>query len=333
MNAYLAYLQGRSLLAKGSVTEAGHAIEQFTEAMQLDPVFAAAYVSLAEAEIFAAEFDATDDRVAASRRRYCEPGTCWRGADTGSQVRPGVLMRGYLEAFSDLAAAEADYRRGLELRPSDAKGYAGLAAVLFEQRGKRAEALQMIEQPADSFRLEPAHDVAKAIFLSYERGDLKGAEALLRTYCSACPTTCRRWCGSGKIGENPGNPSEAIKYLEQAMRLDPLSRWARGLLVGHTQSRDERAAVAVIKEDPAPSSVLELPLAIYRKQWRHAGELAYVALDSQLATPLDEPLVVVAIRRHARVTGDYQRAIDATEAWSGVDVDGAGWRVSGRPRA
>jgi TolB-like protein len=330
VNAYLAYLQGRSLLATGSVSDAVRSIEQFTQALQLDPSFAAAYVSLAEAEIFAAEFDATDNRVARFEKAGLRAAELVHKALTlDSDFGPAYLMRGYLEAFSDLAAAEADYRRGLELRPSDAKGYAGLAAVLYEQRARREEALRMLEHARRLDPLEPAHDVAKAVFLLYERGDVKNAEALLRNVLQRQPDYLPAVVRLGEMTWSPaGNWSEAIKYLEQAIRLDPLSHWARRVLVrAYLEVQDERAAVAVIEEDPVPSSILELPLAIYRKQWQRAGELAYQALDSQLAAPIDEPLVVIALRRHARVTGDYQRAIDATEALSGVT-----WMPQGMPR-
>jgi TolB-like protein len=330
VNAYLAYLQGRSLLAKASISEVGHAIEQFTLALQLDPSFPAAYVSLAEAEIFAAEFDATDDRAARFEKaglRATELVT--KALTLDPDFGPAYVMRGYLEAFSDLEAAEADYRRGLELRPSDAKGYAGLAAVLFEQLAKREEALRMLEHARRLDPLEPAHDVAKAVLLFYDRGDVKGAEALLRNVLQRKPDYLPAMVRLAEMSWAPiGNTSEAIKYFEQAIRLDPLSHWARRVLVrAYLDVQDERAAEAVINEEAAPSSVLELPLAIYRKQWQRAGELAYLALDRQLVAPTDEALVVAAIRRHARVTGEYQRAIDAIEVWSGVT-----WAAQGMPR-
>jgi tetratricopeptide (TPR) repeat protein len=187
----------------------------------------------------------------------------------------------------------------------------------------------MLEHARRLDPLEPAHDVAKAVFLFYDRGDVKGAEALLRNVLQRNPDYLPAVVRLAEMSWAPmGNTSEAIKYLEQAIRLDPLSHWARRVLVrAYLDVQDERAAEVVMNQETAPSSVLELPLAIYRKQWQRAGELAYEALDSQLAAPIDEPPVVVAIRRHARVTGDYQRAIEALEALSGVT-----WTAQGMPR-
>jgi TolB-like protein len=328
VNAYLAYLQGRSLLATGNVSEAGRAIEQFTRALQLDPSFAAAYVSLAEADLYLAEFDETDDRAA----RFAAAGLraaahVTKALTLDAKFGPAYIMRGYLEAFSDLAAAEADYRRGLELRPSDAKGYAGLAAVLFEQRGKRAEALQMLEHARRLDPLEPAHDVSKAVFLDYDRGDVEGAKALLRSVLQRNPTYTPAAIRLGVLARFDSETSEAIKYLELAIKLDPLANWARRVLMrAYLDIDDERAAESVLAETTRLTAIMQLPLAIYRKEWRRAGELSYAAYDNQLVTGVDEALVVLAMRRHARLTGEYQAAIDVMEEWSGLT-----WSPGGIP--
>ena len=62
LGAYLAFLQGRALLANARVVDMTEAIEHFERSVKLDPTFAGAYVSLAEAEVFLGEYEATDDR-------------------------------------------------------------------------------------------------------------------------------------------------------------------------------------------------------------------------------------------------------------------------------
>ncbi|MDH5177303.1 MAG: hypothetical protein OEW50_06945 [Gammaproteobacteria bacterium] len=330
VNAYLAYLDGRSRLAQGSVGEAENAIKQFTQALQLDPSFAAALVSLAEAEIFAAEFNVTDDRPERFEAAVLRASDLVDSAlAIDPKFGPAYIMRGYLEAFTDLAAAEADYRRGLELRPSDAKGYAGLAAVLWEQPAKRKESLEMLEHARRLDPREPAHDVAKAVFLSYDRGDSKGAEALLRNVLQRKPDYLPAIVRMAEFNRIPaGNYSEAIKYFEQALRLDPMSQWSRRLLAtSYLDVGDERAAEGLIKSSPVRTSILELPLPIYRKQWQRAGELAYLALDDRLVSPADEQVMTIAVRRHARATGDYPRAIEALQTFAGIT-----WTDDGVPR-
>ncbi|HLB83505.1 MAG TPA: hypothetical protein VJK00_02155, partial [Steroidobacteraceae bacterium] len=62
LGAYLAFLQGRALLANVRVVDMTEAIGHFERSVKLDPTFAGAYVSLAEAEVFLGEYEATDDR-------------------------------------------------------------------------------------------------------------------------------------------------------------------------------------------------------------------------------------------------------------------------------
>jgi len=329
VNAYLAYLQGRSRLASASVSDAAKAIDDFSQALRLDPGFPAAYVSLAEAEIFLAEFDATEDRTsrfeAAGRRAW---DLVSKALEIDANFGPAYLMRGYLEAFSDLGKAEASYRRGLQLRPSDAKGYAGLAAVLFEQPAKRVEALAALDRARRLDPLEPAHDVTKAVYLLYENGDVSGADTLLRNIVQRLPdykpAVARlgelEWCCESKL-------AEAITHLEHALQLDPQAHFTRRPLVqAYLTAGDEKAAEAVIDSATQARDVLAIPLYLHRRDWKRAGELAYAAVAQELVTPLDEVVAVLAIRRHAHVTGEYDRAIETLETMSGV-----GWTAADEP--
>jgi hypothetical protein len=111
--------------------------------------------------------------------------------------------------------------------------------------------------------------------------------------------------------------SEAVKYLEQSIKLDPRARLARRVLTRvYLDVHDERAAEAVMQGASSVTSLEELPLRVYQRKWLRAGELAYAAFESGLTAGMDELIIVLAMRRHARLTHDYQRAIDATEAWS-----------------
>jgi len=320
-DAYLAYLQGRALLATGRVVEARAAVESLKNALRLDANFAAAYVSLAEAEVFVAEFEAAPDRttrfIAAGRSAAL---LVENALQLDPRYAPAYFMRGYLEAFSDLQTAEASYRRGLELRPSDARAYAGLAAILFEQPAKRNEALAMLERARRLDPLEPMHDVNKAVFLLYGRGDDAGADALLRQVLRRQPLYLPAITRLGEIAWCcQSNPTEAIRYLEQAIALDPMAHWPRRPLVSaYLDAGDPRAAADVVAHTSQAAEVLRVPLLADAGTWRQAGEVAYRALAQDLVTPIDESIVVLSIRRHARLTGDYPRAVAALEKLSGV---------------
>ena len=110
LGAYLAFLQGRALLANARVVDMTEAIEHFERSVKLDPTFAGAYVSLAEAEVFLGEYEATDDRQERFKRALL------RGQELVEKALAldpnngaAYLQRAQFAAYDSLAAAEADY--------------------------------------------------------------------------------------------------------------------------------------------------------------------------------------------------------------------------------
>jgi Tfp pilus assembly protein PilF len=133
------------------VADTRDAIGHFERATRLDPEFANAYVSLADAKLFVAEYEVTDDRAErfeAALREGRE--LVQRALAIDPENGDAYLQRAHLTAYDDLSAAEADFRKGLALSPNSAEGYAGLATVLYADPARREEALQMLEaRPQD----------------------------------------------------------------------------------------------------------------------------------------------------------------------------------------
>jgi TolB-like protein/cytochrome c-type biogenesis protein CcmH/NrfG len=329
LDAYLAYLQGRALLAGDRVADAQQAIEQLQRAVALDPNFAAAYVGLAEAGLFVAEYDVTDDRQARFERAL-ERGQALIERALGVDPENGeaYLVRASMVAYTDLAGAEADYRRGLELSPNSAKGYAGLAVVLYETPSRRDEALAMLDRARKLDPLQPAHDVSRAVFLLYERGDVQGANELLVDVLRRNPDYLPALTRLTEIRVScMGASVEGIEYGERALQLDPLAERARQtLVIAYLDVGDVAAAERIVDAADHEVSVRRIPILLYQREWRRAGEAAYDALDRQSVSPQDGVYVVVAIRMHARVTRDFERARIALEAMSGIQ-----WDASGQP--
>ena len=93
---------------------------------RLDPEFANAYVSLADAKLFVAEYEVTDDRAErfeAALREGRE--LVQRALAIDPENGDAYLQRAHLTAYDDRSAAEADFRKGLALSPNSAEGYAG----------------------------------------------------------------------------------------------------------------------------------------------------------------------------------------------------------------
>ena len=200
LDAYLAFLQGRSLLANDRVVDTKDAIGHFERAIRADPQFADAYVNQAAAEVFVAEYEVTDDRQARFERALTHgKELVAKALELDPENGDAYLQRGHLMYYDDLSAAEADYRRGLELSPNSAEGYSGLATVLYEDPARRDEALELLDRARRIDPLEPDHDVFKAVFLFYERGDVSGADELLEEVLERIRAICRPSCGSVKF--------------------------------------------------------------------------------------------------------------------------------------
>ena len=298
-NAYLAFLQGRALLSSGSVQDARLAIGQFERAIAGDAEFAAAYVALAEAQVFAAEYDPASDRGAAFVRVLEQAGLLVEQALTiDPTLGAAYLQRGYLRAFVDLKAAEKDLRRGLELSPNDARGYVRLASIVFADRSRGTEALELLDRARRIEPLEPEYDVTKAVYELYGRGSVAAADDLLvgvlqrePLYPPALGRLAElRFCCQGRL-------ADAVQLGQQALALDPLAEWTRRLVirsaVGMQLPQPGRDAASAA---PEQIDLRTVPLLLNDGKVREAAEISYRAIADDSMLPIDEPVVAEAIR-------------------------------------
>ena len=325
-DAYLAYLQGRSRAATLRIPQMKEAIAEFTRATQIDPSFAAAYVELAETQLLVAEFDVGEDRQENFEAAL----------DHGKELLEHALQidpanghayaeRAYFRAFSDLAGAEADYRRGIALSPNYAKAYAGLAAVLYENPAKGAEALEALDRARRLDPLEPQYDVTKAVFLFYRSADIKAANDLLLDVVRREPLYQPALMRLGELRWVAGSFAEGIKYGEQALSLDPYSELTRRFLaLAYLDIEDQEAAARIIAAAPRAMPVHLIPLRMYRREWVPAAEAVQAADEDDTLSPIDELLAATALRMQARATGQYTRDIGLLERMAGVSWDAAG---------
>ena len=326
LKAYLEFLQGRALLTNARVVDAKDAIDHFEQAVKLDPRFAAAYVSLAEAELFLAEFDVTDDRQSRLQRaRDRGKELVEKALSLAPDSGDAYLQRASIRYFDDLGAAEADYRRGLELAPNSAKGYAGLATVLYETPSRRDEALAMLERARKLDPLDHGYAVLLSKFMLYERGDAEAASALIAGVLEDDPRylpALQYRCAS-----QGGGLAEHISYCEQALVLDPKSEETRRLLLlSYLDLEDVAAAEQVADGAGRRSTEAQAIFAMHTHEWERAGELAYASITHRTFSAIVLGEMLFAVRMHARVAGDTHRARLLVEELAGVT-----WDATGRP--
>ena len=313
------YLQARTLLAGDRVADVQQAIELLrARRLRSIPVLRPGSVGLAESGLFLAEYDVTEDRQSRFESALAQGRTLIeRALSADPDNGDAYLVRASMAAFSDLAEAESDYRRGLELSPNSAKGYLGLATVLYETPSRRDEALVALDRARKLDPLQPAYDVTRAVFLLYERGDVRGASDQLADVLRRHPDyqACARANERAIAAVLLGQTADSIEYGERALALDPLAEEVRRSLVrAYLDVDDFAAAEQIVDEAPHELAVRRLPIFIYQRDWRRAGEAAYDSLERQtLLAQRPRWRGVTAIRMHARATGDYERARIALE--------------------
>lgn len=320
-NAYFEYLRASRLLRTERVGDLRTAQRHLWQAVNLDNDFADALVDLADVELRLAEFEPGGNRHARLAAAVEGAGVyIERALAIDPHNGRAWLQRAALRVIAnDPAAADADYRRGLELLPSEASGYEGLAAVLYQNPLRHEEALAALDRARRLNPLEPRYEVTRAVFLMYGRSDLAGAEAILQRVTEQHPQYVPALVRLGEAKVLQDETPEGIRLLEDGLKLDASAELARRLLVNAYLDLDDLAAAeSVLREAPGNLPVRELPLQLYRRQWRAAGETAYAALRDETVQAFDENYLALALRQHARVTGEDEDARATMEELAGV---------------
>jgi hypothetical protein len=132
----------------------------------------------------------------------------------------------------------------------------------------------------------------------------------------------------GELSLMTGEIANCIRFHTLGVSMDASSELAiRELLIAYLDLRDEQSARALLASLKPEVPARELPLHIYRRQWIEAGEEAYLALQSETFTAYDEHEITLALRRHARITGEVREAIATLEQYGGIV-----WSDEGEPQ-
>jgi TolB-like protein/DNA-binding winged helix-turn-helix (wHTH) protein/Flp pilus assembly protein TadD len=212
--AYDAYLQARSLAAKGGVAELRSAVSGFEEAIRLDPRYAPAHASLASTLHLlrmrgALQTNDAYPRAAAAARRAIE-------LDDGLAEGHTALAAVRLWAAWDVDGADEELVRALARNASDAAAHHDRAWVLVV-RGQPDEAAREIERAQQLDPLSPRANVDVGwVYLRLRRYDEAAAQCR-RTLALEPDFTPAEACLAEALGRQ-GKLAEAAALLDKLVR-------------------------------------------------------------------------------------------------------------------
>lgn len=185
-----AYLRGERWLGQRTSTGIRNAIEAFTEAIELDPVYAPAYANLSSAYALALSYryeTGMDGYELAARSLAMAE----KALEIDPELASGYAARGYLGALVGRPAADvaADFDRAAELQPNAASIPSWRARSLTEL-GQIDEALSEAGRAVDLDPLAPGRHIALAE-LSLQIGQFEGAIAAARIATTLEPRQIR----------------------------------------------------------------------------------------------------------------------------------------------
>lgn len=311
LDAYLLYIRGQRLLANSTVRDALSAVELFRRATILDPGFARAYLGLAQALETIGDMAPPGSRSewVQTRPRTSEvDAQAVRSLERALELNPALgeawVERARLTA--DPGEAERLYRKGLELAPNYADGYAHYARFLFRE-SRVGEALATVVRASQIDPLTPGLYELHAFLLMVARSDVAGHDRLLRQALAinpALPTTLRQLAQSR--WEYSGEFAEAAQLIERAIAADP--RWpaARALARDIYLDLGDRAAAEAVLDDSMASDA-GMEIAQYDGDRQRAAALLQDGLSRNMSgshAPLSE-----AIRDGAIASGRLSSAV------------------------
>jgi len=310
LDAYLAYIEGRSLLSTFKTADVEAGIERFKRATAVDPGFAAAYSEEAHALrmlswMLHPEGGPTEpeiERQAAALNDKAlsldpELGEAWVERAYGRQQ--------INEGFD--ATTDADFRKGLALAPNYAQGHLLYGEWLYTL-GRTDDALAMLERARQLDPLAPRSHYMKGIILA-DRGEVDQAAALFLETLRVSPRYSPALARLGELESSRGNFAEAAKLMERAIALDPSAAWIRFDIAWTYLDLGDVAAAQDVQAEVPPRAQNLCVLRYKGEEQRAAAQLYALPREDLNTAVMTRGCSSIVIRDDALKRGDYSRAL------------------------
>jgi DNA-binding winged helix-turn-helix (wHTH) protein/TolB-like protein/Tfp pilus assembly protein PilF len=250
--AYDLYLKGRFFM---DLAQPQRAIEAFEAAVQRDADFAAAHAGLAD--IYSRLPIATDG---ASREPIVKArASALRALELDDRLAAGHAALGWIRFYHDWdwRAAEASFRRALQLDPTAVSAHLGYAHLL-SLTGRHDEALQEVDEALVIEPRSPIVGTLKGQFLFNARRYDEAAGQVQRTLGSA-PAFWIALLHHGRIHQRAGRYEAALDAFSKAR--DVSGSWTPLAWIGfaHATAGQRTAAEEALAELAAASELTYVP--------------------------------------------------------------------------
>ena len=245
VEAYNALLQGNFYFIRRSAEDMRKAIGYYEEAIRLDPRYALAYARLSIAAVSLSgsygSVASKEGQDAIARARA----TAQRALELDPNLADAHSAQGAILRLVDFnyGAAEAEYRRALELAPQHPAVTANLA-LLVATLGRLDEAVTLVRRAIALEPLRGGPHTNLALYLT-ALGRYDEAEAALRKAIEVQPQSAQNYMYLGVIQILRGKPRPAVDLAKQ--ETDPFWR-AYALALAHFANGDRVEADAALKK-------------------------------------------------------------------------------------
>ena len=246
--AYDLYLRGRHHVRERAPAPSGQAIERFEQAVAVDPEYALAWAALAEALATSPlEGDVAPLEVRARARAAAA-----RALARDARLAESHLAAGLVKLFLDWewAAAEAAFRRAIELAPAQATAHRMLGLAL-SHMGRHDEAEAPIRRARELDPLDPVNHAASAE-AAFQARHQAAAVGFAKQAIALAPDVWKGYLHLAQGLEALDQEIAALDALEPAVRLSrghsrPVA--VRGyVLAGLGRASEARLSLATLEE-------------------------------------------------------------------------------------
>jgi len=241
--AYDAYLKGRYIVESYTGERVRKAIEQFEEAIKIDPNFALPYTGLADAYSFGADWYFPAIEVMPKAKAAAE-----RALQLDASLAEAHTSLALIKYQFDLdwAGSEKEFRRAIELNPNYAFGHDQYGYFLAWQ-GRFDESLAEFQRASELDPLSPGITTNVGVPLVYQ-AKYEAAKEQGRKALELDPGFNFAEFGIGWTDLHAGHFKEAIPELKKARVIDSPPFIAGFLGYAYAKSGDHAKAEAIIAE-------------------------------------------------------------------------------------